>query len=435
MTEWRMLPLGEIFEVRLGKMLSAGSGYGRQYKYLANRNVQWGRIVIDDLGTMNFSAIECKRYRLRPGDLLVCEGGEVGRAAIWSGELSECYFQNAIYRLRASSLIDVHFMRYYLEYASVVGLLRALTGQTSIGHLPQAKLVRWLVPVPPIEEQRRIAEILDMIDRSIGIIEHVIAKRNKVRSGLVTDLLAEFSIKKHYNKCKCNIMLLNNQVKPDQVDPDQVDPLNQIDDVSENADDADCDNYVNLAEIADLNPQSLRADTPADYIFKYIDLSAVSRGLIDEESLEKVRFADAPSRARRLVQDGDMLFGTVRPSLRSHAKVKGDGYVASTGFCVIRPRRSLADGGFISHFVLSDETARQASTREVGSNYPAVTERDVAAFRLPRIELREQRRIAEILDTAADAVRADEAQLDKLRKTRAGLVADLLSGRMRTVPV
>ena len=191
MADWQRIPLGEVFDVQLGKMLGAGAKHGDQFQYLANRNVQWGRIVIDELGTMNFSATERQRYRLQSGDLLVCEGGEVGRAALWSDELPECYFQNALHRLRAISDADTRFMRHYFEFAAMAGLLRALTGQTSIGHLPRANLVRWPVPVPPLEEQRRIAEILDTIDETIQATERVIAKLIQQGEGLEAWLLRE----------------------------------------------------------------------------------------------------------------------------------------------------------------------------------------------------------------------------------------------------
>lgn len=189
MANWPRMPLGEVFDVQLGKMLGAGSEHGDQFQYLANRNVQWGRIVIDELGTMNFSVIERQRYRLQSGDLLVCEGGEVGRAALWSDEVPECYFQNALHRLRATSDTDTRFMRHYFEFAARAGSFRALTGQTSIGHLPRANLVRWLVPVPPLEEQRRIAEILDTIDETIQATERIIDKQDKFRAGCVADLI------------------------------------------------------------------------------------------------------------------------------------------------------------------------------------------------------------------------------------------------------
>ncbi len=277
------------------------------------------------------------------------------------------------------------------------------------------------LPRIPLEEQRRIAEILDTIDEAIQTSERVIATHQGVRSGVAADLLSRRSER------------VAPQVPIENWIPSGTPPLPASTGSSRGSGMSESRDYVTLGELADLNPESLGAKTPTDHTFKYIDLTSVSHGSIDMAALEQFRFVDAPSRARRVVRDGDVLFGTVRPRLRSHARVAGHGYVASTGFCVTRARPGVADGGFLGHFLLSDEATGQAIRREVGSNYPAVTERDVAAFRLPRIPLEEQQRIAEILDTIDEAIQTSEKQLDKLRELRSGLAADLLSGRVRTV--
>ena len=273
------------------------------------------------------------------------------------------------------------------------------------------------LPRIPLEEQRRIAQILDTIDETIQATERIIAKQKRVRAGLAADVLSgrsESAPSKNFR-------------------PNETPPPPASTSTSRGSGMSESRDYVTLGELADLNPESLGAKTPKDHTFKYIDLTSVSHGSIDMASLEQFRFVDAPSRARRVVRDGDVLFGTVRPRLRSHARVGGHGYVASTGFCVTRARLGVADSGFLGHFLLSDEATRQATRREVGSNYPAVTERDVATFRLPRIPLEEQRRIAQILDTIDETIQATEQQLGKLSELRSGLAADLLSGRVRTL--
>ena len=188
------------------------------------------------------------------------------------------------------------------------------------------------------------------------------------------------------------------------------------------------DPLVQLGQLADLNPEALGAKTAPDLEFDYIDLSSVSRGYLDRGLISRYRFQDAPSRARRIVRPGDVLFGTVRPQLQSHALVRTDGAVASTGFCVVRPRRGVSDGSFLGHFLLSDQARRQASRLEVGSNYPAVTESDVAAFRLQAFSLEEQRRIAKILDTADETIQATEHVIAKLEQAARGLIRSELEG-------
>ena len=99
--DWGTPPVTAKFDVQLGKMLSAEASAGAdQRPYLRNVNVQWDRIEVVELATMEFDEADRRRFALRPGDLLVCEGGEVGRAAIWHGELEECYFQKALHRIR-----------------------------------------------------------------------------------------------------------------------------------------------------------------------------------------------------------------------------------------------------------------------------------------------------------------------------------------------
>jgi type I restriction enzyme S subunit len=93
---WLVHRLGEVFETQLGKMLSQKARVGNSPKpYLRNKNVQWGRIDVTDMLYMDFDDREIEKFRLRPGDLLVCEGGEPGRAAIWDGALVECFYQKA----------------------------------------------------------------------------------------------------------------------------------------------------------------------------------------------------------------------------------------------------------------------------------------------------------------------------------------------------
>ena len=182
---------------------------------------------------------------------------------------------------------------------------------------------------------------------------------------------------------------------------------------------------VALSEYAEVNPESTAAK-PTTYRFRYVDLSSVKRGTIDYSSLQEHDLATAPSRARRVVQRGDFLFGNVRPQLRSHAQLNEDGpLVASTGFTVVRPRKERANGRFLGHFLLSDEAARQAAALETGSSYPAVTQRDVEGFRLPLLELNEQRRIAEILDTIDEAIQATERVIEKESRCGAGLADSL----------
>jgi len=191
--EWEVAKVGDLFSMELGKMLSKVSKRGIYPKpYLANKNVQWGRIDISDIDTMDFYPREQIKYRLKKWDILVCEGGEVGRTAVWNNEMEECYFQKAIHRLRP---IDHHritpqFMAYYMQFVIPRGILLNLTTQTSIAHLTQEQLAISPVVFPDPIEMAKTTEILTQHDDMIKVLEADHGKLRSLKTGLMQDLLS-----------------------------------------------------------------------------------------------------------------------------------------------------------------------------------------------------------------------------------------------------
>jgi len=93
---WNVTTIGDEFSIQLGKMLDAEKNVGVPKPYLGNRAVQWGQIDLSDIGFIKLTSSDLQRFRLREGDLLVCEGGEIGRAAIWRQSIEECYRKHYI---------------------------------------------------------------------------------------------------------------------------------------------------------------------------------------------------------------------------------------------------------------------------------------------------------------------------------------------------
>ena len=170
--------------------------------------------------------------------------------------------------------------------------------------------------------------------------------------------------------------------------------------------------------VATWNPRKVAGEEE----FSYIDLSAIDQERKVIAETRSIACAEAPSRARQLVEDGDVLVSTVRPNLNGVARiyVEHHGATASTGFCVLRPAAGKLDGGYAFQWVKSPTFVNDMVSKATGASYPAVSDRIIFESKIPLPPLPEQRRIAAILDQA-DALRAKRrealAQLDSLTQS------------------
>jgi len=189
---WAVAPLYARYRVQLGKMLDEKRITGNHLaSYLRNIDVQWDRVNTVDLPEMDFLPDDRIRFGLVEGDLLVCEGGEAGRTAIWRGELSECYYQKAIHRLRPRINQDFPRFFYYVMYAATkLGVFVAGGNPNTIDHLTAEKLRKHRFPFPPRNEQQAIAAFLDrktaQIDALIGKKQRQIELLQEKRQALVS---------------------------------------------------------------------------------------------------------------------------------------------------------------------------------------------------------------------------------------------------------
>ena len=153
---WPVISFGQFGDCRLGKMLDKKNQSGHfQKPYLRNVNVQWDRIDTYDLLEMDFGPKERETFRLQPGDVLVCEGGEIGRAALWKGQIEECYYQKALHRLRPDKkTMRPDFVVWLLWHLAHSGALSWATIQATIAHLTGVQLKNLQVISPPVEMQK-----------------------------------------------------------------------------------------------------------------------------------------------------------------------------------------------------------------------------------------------------------------------------------------
>jgi type I restriction enzyme, S subunit len=153
-------PVYAYFDVQLGKMLNPERAFGdNQQPYLRNANVHWYDIDTEDMATMSFEPDERVRYCVRPGDLLVCEGGAgVAEAAVWDGRITTCFYQKSLHRVRARGTVPVEWLMYWLRYSKAIGVFDAEGNIATIPHLTGEQLTESKIPIPS-NSQSQIAEL------------------------------------------------------------------------------------------------------------------------------------------------------------------------------------------------------------------------------------------------------------------------------------
>ena len=182
--DWTITKIGAVFDIKQGKSLSSRKQTGIYLKpFLRTSNVFWGRLDLSHLDEMDFTDNECKTLTLEHGDLLVCEGGDIGRTTIWRNEKTECYYQNHLHRLRVKDKkIEPLFIMYWMQVAlTQLGIYEGFGNKTTIPNLSSSRLREFILPLPEKKEQQKIAAILSKIQQAIEIQESIIAKMRELK--------------------------------------------------------------------------------------------------------------------------------------------------------------------------------------------------------------------------------------------------------------
>jgi type I restriction enzyme S subunit len=183
-TIWQERILKRDFDIVLGKMLQPEprNTFDSEEFYLRSANIQWSGVDVTDIKTMWFSEQEKKFLLLRTGDLVVNEGGDVGRCAIWQGQVKECYYQNSVNRVRNQEKASTLFLYYWINNLKVAGFIDSIVAKTTIAHLTAEKLEAMPWPSIPLAEQIRIAAYLNA---SCAAIDAVVAAKKKQLEALI----------------------------------------------------------------------------------------------------------------------------------------------------------------------------------------------------------------------------------------------------------
>ena len=190
--KWDIKLLGEVCATRLGKMLDAKRQTGNcSYPYLANTNVQWFRFDLTGLRYMDFTDDDRIKFGLKNGDVLVTEGGEIGRCAIWREEIPNCFFQKAVHRVRCDSevLLPEYFV-WCFKMKADLGLFEPYVSRSTIAHLTGKKIKQVPIPLPPFTLQQEFADFVAAVDKSRFVVQQQIDKLQILYDSLAQEYFA-----------------------------------------------------------------------------------------------------------------------------------------------------------------------------------------------------------------------------------------------------
>ena len=165
---WEWVHINQVADTSLGKTMDKVKNTGDFCPYLCSINVYWDGVSLEKIKEARFTVEDKQKYLLKKGDLLICEGGDVGRSAIWNLD-KEMYYQNALHRVRFYDGVIPRYFRFLIECYKWLGIIERYCKGVTIKHLVQKSLCAIYFPLPPLAEQKRIVakieELLPLIDR------------------------------------------------------------------------------------------------------------------------------------------------------------------------------------------------------------------------------------------------------------------------------
>ena len=167
---WCVCHINEISESLLGKTLDRTKDSGEFKRYVCAVNVQWGYFDFTTQKRFRIEAKDFERYAVKKGDLLICEGGDVGRCAIWDND-TEMYYQNALHRVRCKFGISEKYIQYSLWHFKLNGVIDSLCKGVTIKHFTQSTMNKLEIPLPPFAEQKRIVSKIEGLFHQLDMIE------------------------------------------------------------------------------------------------------------------------------------------------------------------------------------------------------------------------------------------------------------------------
>ena len=404
--DWDVSTVGAQFKIQLGKMLDAAKNTGVSKPYIGNRSVQWGRIDPTNVDTVPMTSADLQRFRLRSGDLLVCEGGEIGRAAIWNEPIRDCYYQKALHRLRPTDSFDAYFLMSLLQLWASTGYLTNYVTQTSIAHLPKDKLEIVPLPVPTVAEQEAITEALSDVDGLLEALDALIAKKRAVRQAAMQQLLTGKTRLPGSERGEWTPRRLGH--------------------------------HVTFLRNGTNSRSELTSDGPVKYLH-YGDIHASSSVYLDPRTTTMPAVPPECAASLDRLEKGDLVMVDASEDLEGvgtsmEVKALGDlQLVAGLHTIAARFDKSVLADGFKAYLQFCPEFRAHLRRLAAGTKVYATNRAHIASAEIRLPDSDEQRAIASVLSDMDAEIAALEGRRDKTRRIKQGMMQQLLTGRVRLV--
>lgn len=405
---WRWCYVGDLFLHNTGKAQnSSGSTNGTIRKFITTSNLYWGEFDFTKVKEMPFTDTELERCTAKKGDLLVCEGGDCGRSAVWDYDEEVC-IQNHVHRLRPYRDVNIYYFYYLFYLYKNTGRLRGRG--VAIQGLSNEAIHKVVLPLAPLEEQHRIVakieELLPYVDCYAAAYEKLEQFNAKfpedmkksvlqyaIQGKLVEQRPEEGTAEELYRQIQVEKQKL---IKAGKIKKEK--PLPEIAEDEIPFDIPESWKWVRIGALT----YNWGQKTP-DSRFCYIDVGSVnntSHTLNKENTVVEAK--DASSRAKKIVKKGDVIFATIRPYLKNICIIDKNfpcEPIASTAFAVMHCPEGLLNK-YLYYYLLSPTFMRFANARDKakGVAYPAIGEKDFFNGIIALPPVAEQKRIVAKLE-------------------------------------
>ena len=410
---WTWCSLGELFEIGAGKTMSAAARNGAdKTPFLRTSNVLWDEIDLSSVDEMSIPEHELPAKLLRPGDLLVCEGGEIGRAAIWGGEVEPISFQNHVHRLRPIvEDVDPRFYVYFLQCGfTQLGIYEGAGNKTTIPNLSRSRLAGLDVPQPPLAEQRAISSVLSRVRDAIKVRGRGLATAQALKRAAMHTLFTR-GLRGEAQK--------ETEIGPVPESWEQI-TLGDL-----------CKGPRGAIQTGPFGSQLHKDDYQKTGV-PVVNPTHLNAGRIHHENVPRISDENAHRLERHRLSIGDIVFAR-RGQIGRMARVteSEEGWLCGTGSFLVRARQPFVDNRFLHYQLSTEPLARWLTAHAAGAIMPNLNNvvlRQIPVF-LPPIG--QQNRIVAILDAIdrkIDLHRRKRAVLEDLFKS---LLHKLMTGEIR----